>query len=391
MASPAESKADENEVTSHPHSHRRHRREDDDDLGFALTRQSSIYSLTLDEIQNTVCEPGRNFGSMNMDEFLNNIWNVEEAGSFPGGSASANANANAAVNLNVPAPAPLPLARQGSIAVPAPLCRKTVDEVWAEIHKEEGEEEDVGGGQNDVDRQQTMGEMTLEDFLVKAGVVRGGFGPNATVAAASQQQQQPAVAEAAAVVPMHHNYGGMVSYPQLNGNVELSAGLEYHHQPQQQQVVEGYGLPVTGKAYQLSLGSPASPMSSDGGMGSGHVDNGGGGGVVGGTAEANSAGMKNGRKRIADGGVEKVVERRQRRMIKNRESAARSRARKQAYTVELEAELNLLKEDNARLRAEERRAHAMRKKMIADCMAEHARNNAEKTVRTLRRCTSSPW
>lgn len=36
-----------------------------------------------------------------------------------------------------------------------------------------------------------------------------------------------------------------------------------------------------------------------------------------------------GRKRIMDGPVEKVVERRQRRMIKNRESAARSRARKQ--------------------------------------------------------------
>ncbi|KAF5789122.1 putative transcription factor bZIP family [Helianthus annuus] len=39
------------------------------------------------------------------------------------------------------------------------------------------------------------------------------------------------------------------------------------------------------------------------------------------------------------GTVEKVVERRQRRMIKNRESAARSRARKQAYTMELEAEV----------------------------------------------------
>ncbi|CAI0533285.1 unnamed protein product [Linum tenue] len=37
-------------------------------------------------------------------------------------------------------------------------------------------------------------------------------------------------------------------------------------------------------------------------------------------------------------------------MIKNRESAARSRARKQAYTMELELELNYLKEDNSRLK-----------------------------------------
>ncbi|THU66624.1 hypothetical protein C4D60_Mb05t16110 [Musa balbisiana] len=39
-----------------------------------------------------------------------------------------------------------------------------------------------------------------------------------------------------------------------------------------------------------------------------------------------------------------------RRMIKNRESAARSRARKQAYTNELELEVSRLKEENAKLK-----------------------------------------
>uniref|UniRef100_A0A0D3FAW8 BZIP domain-containing protein n=1 Tax=Oryza barthii TaxID=65489 RepID=A0A0D3FAW8_9ORYZ len=48
-------------------------------------------------------------------------------------------------------------------------------------------------------------------------------------------------------------------------------------------------------------------------------------------------------------GIEKVVERRQRRMIKNRESAARSRQRKQAYMMELEAEVAKLKELNDEL------------------------------------------
>ncbi|XP_028776603.1 bZIP transcription factor 27 [Neltuma alba] len=42
-------------------------------------------------------------------------------------------------------------------------------------------------------------------------------------------------------------------------------------------------------------------------------------------------------------------DRRSKRMIKNRESAARSRARKQAYTYELEQKLALLKEENAML------------------------------------------
>lgn len=102
-------------------------------------------------------------------------------------------------------------------------------------------------------------------------------------------------------------------------------------------------------------------------------------------------GSVRGRKRGPDGPVEKVVERRQRRMIKNRESAARSRARKQvtkilthsllkyfpfhtpllhslfntraslsthtsllqAYTVELEAEVSQLKEENMRLRKQQ--------------------------------------
>ncbi|MQL70705.1 hypothetical protein Taro_002983 [Colocasia esculenta] len=43
-------------------------------------------------------------------------------------------------------------------------------------------------------------------------------------------------------------------------------------------------------------------------------------------------------------------DRRNKRMIKNRESAARSRARKQAYTNELELEVNHLTEENERLR-----------------------------------------
>ncbi|KAI3801255.1 hypothetical protein L1987_29359 [Smallanthus sonchifolius] len=58
-----------------------------------------------------------------------------------------------------------------------------------------------------------------------------------------------------------------------------------------------------------------------------------------------------GRKRVASGDViEKTVERRQKRMIKNRESAACSRARKQAYTNELENKISRLEEENERLK-----------------------------------------
>ncbi|KAG9442781.1 hypothetical protein H6P81_018635 [Aristolochia fimbriata] len=48
--------------------------------------------------------------------------------------------------------------------------------------------------------------------------------------------------------------------------------------------------------------------------------------------------------------ADKCMDRRHKRMIKNRESAARSRARKQAYTNELELEVASLLEENAKLR-----------------------------------------
>lgn len=47
------------------------------------------------------------------------------------------------------------------------------------------------------------------------------------------------------------------------------------------------------------------------------------------------------------------TDRRHKRMIKNRESAARSRARKQAYTNELELEVASLQKENARLRRQQ--------------------------------------
>ncbi|WOL04576.1 ABSCISIC ACID-INSENSITIVE 5-like protein 2 [Canna indica] len=57
------------------------------------------------------------------------------------------------------------------------------------------------------------------------------------------------------------------------------------------------------------------------------------------------------RKRVvSEDMAEIVVERRQKRMIKNRESAARSRARRQAYTNELEHKIIRLEEENQKLR-----------------------------------------
>lgn len=282
-----------------------------------LDRQSSVYSLTLDEIQNSLCEPGRNFGSMNMDDFLASIW-TDDAG---------------------PVAAPQ-IHRQGSITLPTPLSGKTVEEVWAHIHRSHPHPNPNPQSFTThapppppVSLQPTFGEMTLEDFLVKAGVVREGAAP-----------------------PSHApTEQAMVRY-------QVGQGYDFAYGGHANVVGNGYGVAVK------------EATSDEEAAEEGVVD---------------EMGRDGGTKRKADGTVEKVVvERRQRRMIKNRESAARSRARKQAYTVELEAELNILKDQNSRLKEEQMRMMALRVQMLLDAMDRQARANLTSTNRKLRRCRS---
>lgn len=408
--------------------------------GFSsLGRQSSIYSLTLDEFQNTLCESGKNFGSMNMDEFLNSIWTAEENQAHahvqvhnshhphanatstspmvvtPNNSSTTpqlsldesnnNNNTSSTDPKGIASQSSLP--RQGSLTVPPPLSRKTVDEVWAEIHRTQQEHDQQRSHGNNVQnpgstpqqqqqRQVTFGEMTLEDFLVRAGVVRE---QSHQAALPQQQPQQPSYGGGGGFFQSNHHPvvlgSGFVQRPVMSlggggggvasavnvsayqgmaqsgggigevsgyagaGSHKRGGGANYSSQTATAAATSCYGGRIgneSGSGYggqmQQGLGvvvtaSPVSPVSPDGLCGN-QVDGGVGqyGMEIGGI-RSSSAG---GRKRIVDGPIEKVVERRQRRMIKNRESAARSRARKQAYTVELEAELNQLKEENAHLK-----------------------------------------
>lgn len=335
----------------------------------SLARSSSILSLTLDEIQHSVCEPGKTFGSMNMDEFLTNIWTAEEANAVTTSAAVTNATThignpagvlvNGAVSTfigNAGSSVPS-LYRQGSISLPAPLCRKTVDEVWSEIHHNHNHHQYVDSGNTEnAPRQPTFGEMTLEDFLVKAGVVREvgiagyvGHCPSSSPSAHAQYAALPGGV---------YSMGGGMIYGEQNGGYHHQH-VTYQSQPPQQVdggssgynntnnngVKPNAGDGVAGVVYVNSntvggygangnvedfgeVRSPVSPVSSDG-FGIGKLENSRLWGVeIGGITAITS-----GRKRTLEGPVEKVVERRQKRMIKNRESAARSRARKQVCVL----------------------------------------------------------
>ncbi|XP_027352928.1 protein ABSCISIC ACID-INSENSITIVE 5-like [Abrus precatorius] len=360
-------------------------------LSSSLGRQSSIYSLTLDEFQHSLCESGKNFGSMNMDEFLSSIWNAEENQGIIINSSNSQTNNNIDKGTTMIRKQPS-LPRQPSLSIPAPLCRKTVDQVWSEIQKENNNSSNNNVQNTDsAPRQPTFGEMTLEDFLVKAGVVREPCVQPPLPHSHHYPSNNATMTMGPSFVGSHVIGGGVVNNvvapPYQVGEVSGYAGNGKRdgggggYPPPQGVCFGGGGY---GVAPSMGMGAPVSPANSSDGMGNENS---------GGQFGLDMGGLR-GRKRMVDGPVEKVVERRQRRMIKNRESAARSRARKQAYTVELEAELNQLREENAQLK--QALAELERRRKQQQCFEEvNVRvqtkvQQAKEKLRALRRNLSCP-
>ncbi|XP_006654569.1 ABSCISIC ACID-INSENSITIVE 5-like protein 2 [Oryza brachyantha] len=275
----------------------------------SLVRQGSLYGLTLNEVQSQLGEP---LLSMNLDELLRSVF---PEGVDPDGGGSVAGQSQPAMGLQ----------RQGSITMPPELSKKTVDEVWKGIQDvpKRGAEE---GGRRRRERQPTLGEMTLEDFLVKAGVVTDGYlkDPND--------------------LPVNMDVvGGTAAAASTS---DLNAGAQWVQQYQQQafepqhsSIAAPYmASHLAPQPLAVATGSVLDPIYSDGQITSPMLG-------------ALSDPQTPGRKRGASGEIaDKIVERRQKRMIKNRESAARSRARKQAYTNELENKVLRLEEENERLK-----------------------------------------
>ncbi|KAL1128714.1 hypothetical protein V6Z11_A13G267200 [Gossypium hirsutum] len=222
-----------------------------------LVRQNSWYSLTLNEVENQLGNLGKPLGSMNLDELLDNVWSTEL--NPPLGMNNTESISSSSSSLQ----------RQASLTLARALSGKTVDQVWSEI--QQGQKRRYGEGIKDQEREAMLGETTLEDFLVQAGLF---------------------VAE-----------------------TSLDPTMEFDN-TRQQSLPHQFRLSPTPSIGTLS----DTPMT--------------------------------GRKRDAQDAFEKSIERRLRRKIKNRESAARSRARKQAYHNELVNKVSRLEEDNLKLKRE---------------------------------------
>lgn len=287
-------------------------------------------------------EPGKKFGSMNVEEFLKNIWVAEDS------------QAVAAATVGTPAQPPS-LQRQKSFILPRALSGKTVHEVWKNIQGQLPNADSTSKLQQQPlppplqQRQETMGEVTLEDFLLRAGIARedddGATPAPSTVAPAALLSNIPPIPTNGALTSTAIDN---LAAPGLQADW-MNFAKHQQHQQLVQQAEAAAALAVAKRGVSpfplvLPGGNPMYDSIPDGaGYGPGsHAS-------LAISPTVSDFSMHGKKRSVTEVVIEKTVERRQKRMIKNRESAARSRARKQAYTVELEAEVTQLKEGNARL------------------------------------------
>ncbi|KAL6841440.1 hypothetical protein ACP4OV_028958 [Aristida adscensionis] len=290
-----------------------------------LGRQGSLYNLTLNEVQSHLGEP---LMSMNFDELLKSV--------FPDGVDPDGAGAGSLDRASG-------LQRQGSITMPPQLSKKTVDEVWKGIQDGPDVISAEKGGRRRRERQPTLGEMTLEDFLVKAGVVTEGF----------VKDSDGLLGNLGAVGSSVGNLGAVGSSVVAAGASGLNPGAQWLQQ-YQRQALEPQQPSLAGPYMAGQLAPQPLSVATGAILDSIYSD----GQITSPTLGALSDSQTPGRKRGATGEfADKMIERRQKRMIKNRESAARSRARKQAYTNELENKVSRLEEENERLKKQKHEVH----------------------------------
>ncbi|CAM8884920.1 hypothetical protein QQ045_020697 [Rhodiola kirilowii] len=256
-----------------------------------IAQDGSIFNLTLDEVQSQLDSLGKPLSSMNLEELVRTVRTADS---------------------------------NKVLGTENDLGAKTVSEVWSNI--QQGHTENNCEDRTTSSRcQPTLGELTLEDFLAKAGIVDEA----PTVEENNRNMSNNAhngLPKPATWTQVQHRLiqQPVCQPPMLQCTNMVPVFLPGHHHAHQT-------LPMT-ITYPQTQTSLSSPQSADN------------------MSDTPSIG----RKRIAMGDIDdKPAERRHRRMIKNRESAARSRERKQAYTQQLELKLAELEEENKKLKADE--------------------------------------
>ncbi|TKY56221.1 ABSCISIC ACID-INSENSITIVE 5 protein 3 [Spatholobus suberectus] len=251
-----------------------------------MVRQGSLYNLTFDEVQSQLGNTGKPLHSMNLDELHKNVISAES------GQLVQDPSSDHSFIL-------------GNIGLNGTLSNKTnISEAWRGIVHQEHVNRSV-----DTPLQQPcLGETTtLENFLARAGVINVGDQDNVNVIG----DTQALMGIDPMVLPSQREHWLQMQVPSIN--------IHQHQEQQHQQIIGScadfnvsktfYENPVMEIGYsENSVGISMSPAYSD------------------------SKSAVFGKNRYSDEVLEKTIERRQKRMAKNRESAARSRAKKQVST-----------------------------------------------------------
>lgn len=235
---------------------------------------------------------------------------------------------------------------------------------------------DESEGYNVINSQQQqqesdLKEMTLEEFLLKAGVVQENITQTEIPMMPNCNNVNAGSTAVFGLLPTSDHQG--------NANVMVPNSVLNHSAPNMlvDEWKPSYAHPISfidkvklGNQSTLNAGLPFTAVDSP--VKSSYADGHG----------------KNIAQSGKSDGVGRVNERRQRRMIKNRESAARSRERKQAYTTRLETQVALLKEQNQNLQKKQEEMMEIQKIKALEIIS---KQHQSKRPRCLRRTQTGPW
>uniref|UniRef100_A0A453KC97 BZIP domain-containing protein n=1 Tax=Aegilops tauschii subsp. strangulata TaxID=200361 RepID=A0A453KC97_AEGTS len=241
-----------------------------------LVREGSLYNLTLSEVESHLGAP---LLSMNLDDFVRSVLPDEKNLPLPNGAGNSGSHSTSAFGLE----------RQGSsITVPLPLSKKTVDEIWRNIQQEE-ESSDDEKRSSGCEAQMSFGEITLEEFLQRAGIVTGQY-----------QKDAEELIDLVGTGESAHLMTRVQDFPQGTSAIDAYIVRQSIAQPLSVAIPSAMDSIYPDRQMSISSSLELSDLQSPS------------------------------HKRMSSQDVVyKVADRRQKRMIKNRESAARSRARKQ--------------------------------------------------------------
>ncbi|XP_047341815.1 G-box-binding factor 4-like [Impatiens glandulifera] len=113
--------------------------------------------------------------------------------------------------------------------------------------------------------------------------------------------------------------------------------------------------------------------------------------VSSGGVSGSGGGVRGKRRAVEEEPLDKATQQKQRRMIKNRESAARSRERKQVHTTELEYLVRQLEEENVQLLMEEEEQSKLRYKQLMETLIPVEEKRKPPRGQALRRVNSLTW